>query len=190
MGYWCQVTLSAGAVAGGAGAALQNEFSVYFSAAGSPKSASMFQDKRVMRNIYCFSPLAADIAKPLINAYGGTTCEPPERSNVYLLMGGNVADVPFADNEPEDRGRGFIEGRITEMFPTSTVTWDPDVKADVSTAWISRPGSRRIGLRVAQEAIDQASDDPGSHTRLSREIEKQLRISESAGDDSGFVKEV
>lgn len=90
--------------------------------------------------------------------------------------------------DTDERGQEFFEETIRGIRQGAEfTTWRAIVKSQCFTLSILWAG-RSVKLWATREALDQAADDPRSRPRLAREIERQLRISESGRN--GFVREV
>ena len=89
--------------------------------------------------------------------------------------------------DKDERGKAFFEETIRGIRQGAEFEWTEDKCSEVFTVFVRWPG-RSVKLEVSRKALDQAVDDPGSRPRLAREIERQVRISESGGH--GLVREV
>ena len=90
--------------------------------------------------------------------------------------------------DTDERGQEFFEETIRGIRQGAEFsTWRAVEKSECFTVSILWAG-RSVKLWATREALHQAADDPRSCPRLAREIERQLRISESGGDR--FVREV
>jgi hypothetical protein len=89
----------------------------------------------------------------------------------------------------EGRQRAVIEEIIVRARPGFELRWafsGNTRREDTETHVLNIQGRQnRFRLIISQDALE-ATDDPASIPRLEREIEKQLRISESAG--LGYVR--
>lgn len=90
--------------------------------------------------------------------------------------------------EADERGKTIFEEFIRVARPDAQLSWGYEGAREIHIAFIQRPGKKRIYIEISQEAFDQAVDDPASRPRLAREVEQQLRSSES-GKGIGLVKE-
>ena len=93
-------------------------------------------------------------------------------------------------SEAEERGRTIFETLIRDALkgpdhPESF--WKPDGPSEDHRVFITRPKKQRVLLRISQDALEQAADDPASIPRLAREVVQQLRVSES-GEGVGYVR--
>jgi hypothetical protein len=97
--------------------------------------------------------------------------------------------MPATDdvNETDNRGKRFFEQTIRRLRPGSKFSWHSEASTETCTLSMSGSGVH-VKLQITQEALDQAADDPGSHQRLTRDAELQLRFSES-GEGVGRVME-
>jgi hypothetical protein len=92
MENWYKVAFPASEIAsGGKANALQQAFETFFTQHHAPLNAALFtsRDARVTNYFYYFSPGAADIAKPLIESYGGVPTSPPILSDDTILLVGH-----------------------------------------------------------------------------------------------------
>jgi hypothetical protein len=92
------------------------------------------------------------------------------------------------DYDTDERGEEIFEETIRGIRQGAEfTTWPAVEKSERFTVTILWP-DRSVKLSATREVLHQAADDPESHPRLAREIERQLGISESGGH--GFVREV
>lgn len=92
MDGWYKVTLPASETGiGGKEAQLQSSFIAMFVANQSPKDAALFsdQDERLENHFFYFSPVAASIAKTVVDAFGGVRCSAPRLTNHMTLLVGH-----------------------------------------------------------------------------------------------------
>ncbi|HEY2537974.1 MAG TPA: hypothetical protein VGI28_00525 [Stellaceae bacterium] len=84
---WKKVTLTDDDIAAGGADRLQEAFWKRFSAAGGPHDAVMYGIEDVIEgHHFFFSPAAAIIAGPLLNAYTVTDCPEPDCDDIVVLV--------------------------------------------------------------------------------------------------------
>jgi hypothetical protein len=82
-----KVTLTDDDIAAGGADRLQEAFWKRFSAAGAPHGAVMYGNEDITEgHHFFFSPAAAIIADPLLNAYTATDCPEPDRDDIVVLV--------------------------------------------------------------------------------------------------------
>ena len=97
---WFKVEMSKQDVAAGKAINLQEEFTKVFDRSGAPTKAGMFNSLDVKTNEYFFSPGAVEIAKPLIERFGGRSCDAPKKSTLASIVTNcDAMVVPFAAEE-------------------------------------------------------------------------------------------
>ena len=90
MKSWYKVTLPfTEAGVNGKVKSLQEAFRFLFTANVASKNAAMFGNRNEdLKNYFCyFSPDAVQIARIVIQTYGGVKCSAPMRGSVHLLVG-------------------------------------------------------------------------------------------------------
>ncbi|MGA2725154.1 MAG: hypothetical protein ABSG79_22420 [Bryobacteraceae bacterium] len=90
--------------------------------------------------------------------------------------------------EADERGKAIFGEFIRAARPDAQLSWGHEAARQIHIAFIQRPGKKRIYIEISQEAFDEATVDRESRLRLEREVERQLRLSES-GKGMGLVKE-
>jgi hypothetical protein len=97
---WYKVTLSPADITEGRQVQMEDAFYALFVKAEAPKEdgVGMFSLKDDTQYVFYFSPGAAQLAMPLIDAYGGVPCEAPQRSEVRVLWAHSegLDEFPFA----------------------------------------------------------------------------------------------
>jgi hypothetical protein len=100
---WYKVTLSSADISAGRQVEMEDAFYGLFVKSESPKEAGvgMFSLIDDTQYVFYFSPGAAQLAMPLINAYGGVPCEAPRRSDVRVLWAHSegLDTFPFAPGD-------------------------------------------------------------------------------------------
>jgi hypothetical protein len=95
----------------------------------------------------------------------------------------NLADV-------DEVGKEFFERIIRpKIVAGPELHWGQDYPTETHTVFVSRPGKKRIMLKISRDALDQANDEPAKRPRLASEIEQQLKVSES-GKTMGYVRAI
>jgi hypothetical protein len=90
---WYKVTLPAKeAGIGGKAVLLQQMFEKLFIAHQAPREAALFtdHDDTFENHFYYFTPVGADIAKIVVNAFDGTVCPAPRRHDRMTLLVGHA----------------------------------------------------------------------------------------------------
>lgn len=90
MSSWYKVTVPfREATAAGKGRSLEESFQAVFMASGVPEDAALFGDRSddFEHYFYYFSPVAATLAKILVELYEGVACSPPTGERLALLVG-------------------------------------------------------------------------------------------------------
>ncbi len=81
---------------------LQDAFQFLFTANVASKNAAMFGNRdEDLKNYFCyFSPDAVQIARIVIQTYGGVKCSAPMKDSVHLLVGhADAGDILLSVNE-------------------------------------------------------------------------------------------
>jgi hypothetical protein len=106
-------------------------------------------------------------------------------------MGGNIlVECLNMNNEmtkiAEGRQKAVFDEIIKRARPGFALCWTSEGPTEAHIVTVKGPG-KRYRLKISQDALESA-DEPANIPRLEREVQKELRVSES-GKAVGYVKE-